>query len=63
MEDCPLTTDEWVAVNALGLAAEVACHIKNLTDLNEEDRAVLLRMIMISIRNWKEDKNEKSTSR
>lgn len=55
----PLTTDEWVAVNAMGLAAELACHLRVFTEdtsLYDEERAALLRCIMISIRQWDEGK-------
>lgn len=51
-----MTTDEWVAENALGLCAEISCHVKVLAEeLSEEDKIALIRMIMISIRNWDED--------
>ena len=51
-----LTTDEWVAENALGLAAEIACHLKVMAfELDDEDRTSLLRLVMISIRQWDEE--------
>ena len=52
------TTEEWVSQEALGLAAEIACHVRVMaSELSDEDKASLLGLIMISIRNWRQDEH------
>lgn len=53
------TTEEWTAEEALELAAEIACHIKVMaSEISDQDKASLLRLIMISLRQWKEQVDE-----
>lgn len=51
-----LTTSEWVHEKASTLAMDIAIHIKVMAEeLSQDDQADLLRLIMISVRNWSED--------
>ena len=45
-----LTTDEWTEKHYRSFAKDVDCHIKMLTDLDDERAYTLRRMIMISLR-------------
>ena len=62
--DASPTLDEWVSDNALGLTAELSCHLKVFTQgihssvMDDNDRAALLRCILISIRQWDELRDE-----
>lgn len=44
-----LTLDEWVTKNASHLSDDIKIHIKQF-DMSEEDQEMLLRLIMISVR-------------
>jgi hypothetical protein len=52
------TLDEWVEKNAADLKSEIDCHVKVMTEgdqwFSEEDHAALVRLIFISIRQWRE---------
>lgn len=50
------TLDEWVDKNAADLKPEIECHIKVMAgELSKEDQDSLVRLIFISIRQWRED--------
>ena len=53
-----MTLDEWIDNNALKLRTNIECHLKILTDLKDNDRDNLLRMIMISVRQFIQNKEK-----
>lgn len=53
------TLDEWVEENAEDLRSDIGCHIDNMlpaTELELDDRDSLIRLIMISTRQWAQGK-------
>ena len=53
-----MTLDEWVGKNAIGLGASISVHISEIVKISHEDKEMLLRCIMTSIRQWEENKND-----
>lgn len=49
------TLDEWVENNAEDLSENIATHL-DVWEVNDPE--ALLRMIMISVRNWHEDQSK-----
>lgn len=48
----PMTTNEWVEQNAEDLRSDIATHIEVMTGLAGEENDRLVRLIMISVRQW-----------
>lgn len=53
MKDAP-TLDEWVEKNALNLANQLLTHLEVYDVADPGDP---LRLLMISVRNWNEERN------
>jgi len=50
-----MTLDEWVAKNALGLGIDLSVHLSEYVP--GEEREPLLRLLLISIRQWAENRD------
>ena len=60
--DKTIPLDQWVGENALSLGAQLAVHLSEF-NLQPLDKEMLLRFLLISIREWSNEKesNEKKT--
>lgn len=53
----PVTIDQWSLTKAHDLTCDIDSHIKMMTDLRGYDAYTLRRLVMISIRQWREDQD------
>lgn len=50
-----MTLDEWVEENAPDLQEDIQTHLDALTESTTDEKETIVRMIMISVRQWAEE--------